>query len=46
MRIDEMNPDVRVMKLRRIRDKIARGEELSDSEQEMYEDSKRRRWIV
>jgi hypothetical protein len=44
MRIDEMNPDVRVMKLRQIRDKIARGEMLNDSEQEMYEDSKRKKW--
>lgn len=40
----EMNPDVRAMRIRRIREKIAHGEKLTDDEEALYRQSKYPRW--
>ena len=42
--LDEMDPDVRAMRIRRIRERIKKGESLTDDEEKLYRESKRRRW--
>lgn len=42
--LDEMDPDVRAMRIRRIRERIKKGENLTDDEEELYRESKHRRW--
>ncbi len=42
---DDMNPDVRVRKLRYIRERIANGEKLTIEEENLYSKSKRKRWF-
>ena len=36
----EMNPDVRAMRIRKIRKKVKNGEKLSDDEEALYRESK------
>ncbi len=38
--LNEMNPDIRAMRIRRIRDKIKKGFKLTEEEEELYRKSK------
>ena len=42
--LNEMNPDIRAMRIRRIRKKVKNGEKLSDDEEALYRESKHPRW--
>ena len=41
--LNEMNPDMRAMRIRKIREKVENGEKLSDDEEALYRESKYRR---
>ena len=42
--LNEMNPDIRAMKVRRIREKVKKGERLTDDEEKLYLESIHPRW--
>ena len=42
--LNEMNPDSRAMAIRQIREKIAKGQSLTDEEQKLYRESKHPRF--
>ena len=42
--LNEMNPDIRAMRIRKIREKVKNGESLTDSEEKLYRESKCRGW--
>jgi anti-sigma28 factor (negative regulator of flagellin synthesis) len=42
--LNEMNPDIRAMRIRKIRERIKKGESLTDDEEKLYRESKHPRW--
>ena len=42
--LNEMNPDIRAMRIRRIREKVKSGVSLTDEEEKLYRESKHPRW--
>ena len=38
--LNEMNPDIRAMRIRKIREKVAKGQSLTDEEEKLYRQSK------
>ena len=42
--LNEMNPDIRAMRIRRVREKVKNSEKLSDDEEALYRESKHLRW--
>ena len=42
--LNEMNPDIRAMRIRKIREKVEKGERLTDDEEKLYQESKHPRW--
>jgi hypothetical protein len=42
-RLNEMNPDIRAMRIRNIREKIKKGLSLTDEEEKLYRQSKVRK---
>ena len=43
-RLNEMNPDIKAMRIRKIREKVKNGEMLTDEEEKLYRESKHPRW--
>ena len=43
-RLNEMNPDIRAMRIRKIREKVAKGQSLTDEEEKLYRQSKHPRF--
>ena len=44
VRLNEMNPDIRAMRIRKIREKVKKGLILTDDEEKLYQESKHPRW--
>ena len=44
LHLNEMNPDIRAMRIRKIREKVEKGERLTDDEEKLYQESKHPRW--
>lgn len=42
--LNEMNPDIRAMRIRKIREKVNKGESLTADEEKLYRESKHPRW--
>ena len=42
--LNEMNPDIRAMRIRKIRGKVEKGERLTDDEERLYRESKYPKW--
>ena len=38
-RFNEMDPDIRAMRIRKIREKVKKGERLTDDEEKLYRES-------
>lgn len=44
MNLNEMNPDIRAMRIRKIYEKVKNGESLTTDEERLYRQSKHPRW--
>ena len=45
--LNEMNPDIRAMRIRKIREKLKKGLSLTDEEEKLYRQSKVRKvWVM